>query len=134
MSEPALPKLKYVCLESGLLQSKAISVYKSSLAGIYKTPSASLLAFPHPPSGGLEQPLMLSSILLHHIPVLVENTFHFPLQQLTQLYQVAVLPRTARNIFSAQALSCAVNKHFTMNTPNRSTQFVHLGSIPGNNL
>jgi len=68
---------------------------------------------------GLEQLPMLSSVLPHHVPVWTENSFHFLLQQLLQLYQGAVLPRTARNTFSAQTplLTCQVNKYVTINTP-----------------
>lgn len=95
---------------------------KASLPEIYKTPPASYCPFlTHP---GLEQSLMLSFILLHHIPVLAENSFYFLPQQLRQLYQGAVLPRTARNSFSRQTplLTHGANKHFTANT---STTEVH---------
>lgn len=51
----------YICLKSGLLQSKAISVDKVSLAEIYETPSSSPLPFPHPPGAGV-----------------TTNTFFFP--------------------------------------------------------
>lgn len=61
MSEQALPKLKYICLKSGLLQSKAISVDKVSLAEIYKTPSATPLPFPHPPRAAATNQHFLSS-------------------------------------------------------------------------
>ena len=114
MSEQALSKLEYICLESGLMQSKAISVDKASLAEIYKTPSASPLPFPHPPWAGATT----DAFPYPPAPRTCPGRKLIPLPA-SATYPGAVRPRTARNTFSLQTplLTCAVNKHFAMNTP-----------------
>lgn len=111
MSEQALPMLKYICLESGLLQSKAISVDKASLARIYKTPSAFPLPFPHPPWGGATTNVFLYPPMTHTCP----GRKFIPLS--SSATWMASSGSCAPHDSQPPLLTCEVNKYFTMNTP-----------------